>query len=159
LATIKLWRIRVYDNIQDIHIPNILGSEKIAMEQVASLAKEIGFNDSRIEDLKTAVSEACTNAIEHGNKTNASTRVAISLSIDKKRLKVSVEDSGNGIKKHFKEPDIEKKIEGTEPSRGWGVFLIKKLVDDLQFEPKADGGNVTTMVIHLDNVNHTDRAL
>jgi serine/threonine-protein kinase RsbW len=159
LATIKLWRIWVYDNIQDIHIPNVFGSEKIAMEQVASLAKEIGFSDSRIEDLKTAVSEACINAIEHGNKMNSSTRVVISLSIDKKRLKVSVEDIGNGIKRNLKEPDIEKKIEGTEPTRGWGVFLIKKLVDDLQFEPKADGGNVTTMVIHLDNANHTDRAL
>jgi anti-sigma regulatory factor (Ser/Thr protein kinase) len=90
---------------------------------------------------------------------NSSTRVVISLSIDKKRLKVSVEDIGNGIKRNLKEPDIEKKIAGTEPTRGWGVFLIKKLVDDLQFEPKADGGNVTTMVIHLDNANHTDRAL
>ncbi|MEE9213674.1 MAG: ATP-binding protein, partial [Thermodesulfobacteriota bacterium] len=38
------------------------------MEQVATLAKEIGFSDDRIEDLKTAVSEACLNAIEHGNE-------------------------------------------------------------------------------------------
>ena len=49
----------MYKSVRELHIPNIFGSEKIAMEQVASLAKEIGFNDSRIEDLKTAVSEAC----------------------------------------------------------------------------------------------------
>jgi len=52
----------------ELHIPSVLGFERVAMETAASVAKKIGFTEDRIEDLKTAVSEACLNAIEHGNK-------------------------------------------------------------------------------------------
>ncbi len=48
----------MYEHVHELHIPNKFGSEKIVMEQVATLAKKIGFTDNRIEDLKTAVSEA-----------------------------------------------------------------------------------------------------
>ncbi len=145
----------MYENTQDLHITNKFGSEKIVMEQVASLAKEMGFSDNRIEDLKTAVSEACLNAIEHGNKLNKTTRVGISLSLNGTKMKVSVEDKGSGIRKMVNEPNIDNKMNGTETPRGWGVFLIKRLVDDAKFESKEDGGNVTTMIIHLDKNNRT----
>ena len=144
----------MYEQKQELHIPNKFGSEKIVMEQVATLAKEIGFTDDRIEDLKTAVSEACLNAIEHGNKLNKTTRVGISLSLNGTKMKVSVEDKGSGIRKKVNEPNIDNKMNGTETPRGWGVFLIKRLVDDAKFESKEDGGNVTTMIIHLDKNNH-----
>ncbi len=95
----------MYEDIHELHILNKFGSEKIVMKQVAAIAKEIGFSNSRIEDLKTAVSEACLNAMEHGNKMNATTKVGISLSIDKTKLKVSIEDKGKWnigeIKKQF----------------------------------------------------------
>ncbi len=143
----------MYENVRELHIPNVLGSEKMVMEQVASVAKEIGFTDNRIEDLKTAVSEACLNAMEHGNAMNTTTKVGISLSINRTKMKVSVEDKGNGIKGKINEPNIDNKIEGKEGPRGWGIFLIKRLIDDIKFEPKSDGGNVTTMNIHLDKNN------
>lgn len=143
----------MYEHIHELHIPNELGSEKIVMEQVATLAKKIGFSNDRIEDLKTAVSEACLNAIEHGNEMNATTKVGISLSVNGTKMKVSVEDKGNGMRGKMNEPNIDNKINGTETPRGWGIFLIKNLMDDIKFEPKADGGNVTTMIIHLDKNN------
>ncbi len=142
----------MYENVHELHIPNVLGSEKMVMERVATVAKEIGFTDNRIEDLKTAVSEACLNAIEHGNKWNTTTKVGIYLSINKTKLKVSVEDMGEGIKGKINEPNIDNKIEGKEDPRGWGIFLIKRLIDEIKFEPKSDG-NVTTMVIHLEKNN------
>ena len=140
-----------YVNIVELNIPNKFGSEKLAMERVAAEARKIGFSENRVEDLKTAVSEACINAIEHGNKMNANMRVGVTLSLgsSKSKLKVDVEDEGPGIKNEINEPSIEKKIEGKEPPRGWGVFLIKKLVDDVKFAPKLNGGNVTSMVIYL----------
>jgi serine/threonine-protein kinase RsbW len=145
----------MYENVHELHITNKFGSEKIVMEQVALLAKEMGFSDNRIEDLKTAVSEACLNAIEHGNKLNETTKVGISLSMNGTKMKVSVEDMGNGIREKLDEPNIDNKINGTDSPRGWGVFLIKRLIDDTKFESKADGGNVTTMIIHLDKNNRT----
>ncbi len=143
----------MYEHVHELHIPNKFGSEKLVMEQVATLAKKIGFSDDRIEDLKTAVSEACLNAIEHGNEMNATTKVGISLSVNGTKMKVSVEDKGNGMRGKVNEPNIDNKINGTETPRGWGIFLIKNLMDDIKFEPKADGGNVTTMIIHLDKNN------
>jgi serine/threonine-protein kinase RsbW len=143
----------MYESVHELHIPNVLGSEKMVMERVASVAKEIGFTDNRIEDLKTAVAEACLNAIEHGNKWNKTTKVGIYLSIDKTKLKVSVEDTGKGIRGKINEPNIDNKVEGKEDPRGWGIFLIKRLIDEIKFEPKSDG-NVTTMIIHLEKNNH-----
>jgi serine/threonine-protein kinase RsbW len=81
----------------ELHIPSVMGYEKIAMECAASMAKKMGFTEDRIEDLKTAVAEACLNAIEHGNKMDTSTKVGITLTAEESRLQVSVKDEGKGI--------------------------------------------------------------
>lgn len=132
----------------ELHIPSILGFEKIAMDVAASVAAKMGFTDERIEDLKTAVSEACLNAIEHGNKMDAGIKVGISLTGDESKLMVVVSDEGNGSIK-INTPNIEEKIEGRDSPKGWGIFLIKSLIDEVEFEAKPDGGNAVKMVIHL----------
>jgi serine/threonine-protein kinase RsbW len=133
----------------ELHIPSAFGCEKVAMEKVAAVAAKMGFSHDRVEDLKTAVAEACLNAIEHGNKMNTTIRVGIELLADDSKLQVSVSDQGEGVGV-VPEPDIEAKIEGREPPRGWGVFLIKNLVDEVQFDAKAGGGHEIRMLIHLD---------
>lgn len=54
--------------ITELRLPTRLGVEKVAMSTAASVAGIMGFSADRVEDLKTAVAEACINAIEHGNK-------------------------------------------------------------------------------------------
>jgi serine/threonine-protein kinase RsbW len=137
------------DNKVELHIPSVMGYEKIAMECAASVAKKMGFTENRIEDLKTAVAEACLNAIEHGNKMDASTKVGITLTVEESRLQVAVKDEGKGIGQ-VSIPRIENKIEGKENLRGWGIFLIKNLVNEVTFEPSPEGGNVVNMIIYLD---------
>ena len=46
----------------ELRLPSRLGFEKVAMSTAASLAALMGFEPDRIEDLKTAISEACINA-------------------------------------------------------------------------------------------------
>ena len=130
----------------ELHIPNILGFEKVAMDFVASAAKNMGFSGERIEDLKTAVSEACINAIEHGNKMDARMKVGIVLYPEEMKLQVTVQDEGNGIGR-VKTPRIEDKIEGKDKPRGWGIFLIKNLVDEVKFESTPEGGNLVRMTV------------
>jgi len=139
----------VPDNKIELHIPSVMGYEKIAMECAASMAKKMGFTEDRIEDLKTAVAEACLNAIEHGNKMDTSTKVGITLTVEESRLQVSVKDEGKGINQ-VPTPSIESKIEGEDKPRGWGIFLIKNLVNEVTFEQDPEGGNVTKMVIYLE---------
>ncbi len=133
----------------ELHIPSVMGYEKIAMECAASMAKKMGFTEDRIQDLKTAVSEACLNAIEHGNKMDTSTKVGITLTAGESRLQVSVKDDGKGIDQ-VPTPSIESKIKGEDKARGWGIFLIKSLVNEVTFEKSPAGGNVTKMVIYLE---------
>jgi len=133
----------------ELHIPSVMGYEKIAMECAATMAKKMGFTEDRIEDLKTAVAEACLNAIEHGNKMDTSTKVGITLTAEESRLQVSVKDQGKGIDQ-VPTPSIEDKIQGKDQRRGWGIFLIKSLVNEVSFEAGPEGGNVTKMIIYME---------
>ena len=138
----------------EIHIPSRLGAEKMAMAEASKVAREMGFSEDRIEDLKTAVAEACVNAMEHGNQLRESTSVGVTLSIDDSTLTISVHDKGSGAGK-FPTPDMDAKILRQEPSRGWGVFLIHNLMDEVSFESIKDVGNVVHMAIHLDQDDTT----
>lgn len=132
----------------ELHIPSILGFEKVAMEFAASVARMAGLPEERIEDLRTAVAEACLNAIEHGNKLDAAMKVGVTLTLENSRLQVAVHDQGAGMGQPDV-PRIEDKIEGRSSSRGWGIFLIKSLMDEVQFESTPGGGNIVKMMIHL----------
>ena len=133
----------------DINIPSIIGYEKVAMESAAAVARIMGFHESRVDDLKTAVSEACTNAMEHGNRLRKDTMVLVTLNMGKKRLEVNVKDRGPGLQEQAKAPRIENQVNGSDDSRGWGMFLIKNLVDEVEFKKIPKGGNVTRMVIRV----------
>jgi len=139
----------IADNKVELHIPSVMGYEKIAMECAASTAKKMGFTEDRIEDLKTAVAEACLNAIEHGNKLDTSTKVGVTLTVEETKLQVAVKDEGKGVGE-ISLPSIEDKIEGKDRPRGWGIFLIKTLMNEVTFEPNPEGGNVTKMIIYLE---------
>jgi serine/threonine-protein kinase RsbW len=132
-----------------LSIPSILGFEWIAMDCAAAAATLMQFPQHRLEDLKTAVGEACLNAIEHGNRLNAATTVDLVFTMRGPTLQVEIHDKG----KRFVQaniPHIDDKIEGKEKPRGWGIFLIQRLVDDMQFQSKSKGGNVLTLVFHRD---------
>jgi len=137
------------DNKIELHIPSVMGYEKIAMECAASMAKKMGFTEDRIEDLKTAVAEACLNAIEHGNKMDTNTKVGITLTVEESKLQVSVKDQGKGIDQILT-PSIENKVGGKDKPRGWGIFLIKSLMNEVSFEPSPEGGNIIKMIIYLE---------
>jgi anti-sigma regulatory factor (Ser/Thr protein kinase) len=46
-------------------------------------------------------------------------------------------------------PDLDDKLAGLANTRGWGTFLIKSLVDEVEFSSTSEG-NLVRMVIHLD---------
>jgi serine/threonine-protein kinase RsbW len=133
----------------ELHLPSTLGSEKIAMSAAAIVAEDMGFPEDRIEDLKTAVSEACCNAIEHGNELDESAKVMIVLKVGKSKLQVAVHDEGRDIGK-VEKPDIEKKVEGEDEKRGWGMFLIDGLVNEVTCKTKPEGGKVVELMVLLE---------
>jgi len=129
----------------EIRIPSELGFEKVAMEAAVAVAKRMDFSPDRIEDLKTAVSEACLNAIEHGNQLDVSTKVLIVLTVQPSSLEVNVADLG-------KAPIPTGQPQGgrLEDNRGWGLFLIQRLMDEVEVQSEPNVGNQVRMVIYLD---------
>jgi serine/threonine-protein kinase RsbW len=135
----------------EVRLPSRMGYEKVAMSTAASVAKLMGFREDRIEDLKTAVAEACINAIEHGNRLNEGLSVGVVLSAGEDSLEVKVIDDGKGLKSLPKKPDIEKKMHGEEDPRGMGMFLIQALVDEAEWVAGSNGkSSYVRLVIRLD---------
>ena len=135
----------------EVRLPSRMGYEKVAMSTAASVAKLMGFREDRIEDLKTAIAEACINAIEHGNHLNDKLSVGVVLSAQSDQLEVKVIDDGSGIRKLPAKPDIDRKMHGEEGPRGIGMFLIQALVDEAEWVTGADGNSsYVRLVIRLD---------
>jgi serine/threonine-protein kinase RsbW len=135
----------------ELRVPSRMGYEKVAMGTAASVAKLMGFPDDRIEDLKTAIAEACINAIEHGNHLNENLCVGVTLSTHDDTLEVKVLDDGNGISRQPSKPDIDRKMHGEEDPRGMGMFLIQALVDEAEWVNDGKGkGSYVRLVIRLD---------
>jgi serine/threonine-protein kinase RsbW len=136
------------EQIVELQLPNILGSEKVAIEKAVSIAEKMGFSKDRIDDLKTAIAEACINAIEHGNKFDENTKVGVTFATDESSLQVIVHDEGDGVDPQ-KIPKKRVDKDGMPRRRGYGVFLISNLVNEFTIEKQPDKGNDVKMLIHL----------
>ncbi len=129
----------------ELKIPSELRYEKVVMSSAASVARQLGFPESRVEDVKTAVSEACINAIEHGTRTRNERTIRIRFTLSHRELRIDVCDGGEGFDPEaVQSPDIERKLQGENP-RGWGLFLMRHLVDQFQVIETPGRGNQVTL--------------
>jgi serine/threonine-protein kinase RsbW len=135
----------------EVRLPSRMGFEKVAMSTAAAVAKLMGFREDRVEDLKTAVAEACINAIEHGNRLNEKLSVGVVMSAGEDSLEVKVIDDGKGMHKQPARPDIDRKMLGEEDPRGMGMFLIQALVDEAEWVAGTEGkSSYVRLLIRLD---------
>jgi serine/threonine-protein kinase RsbW len=98
---------------------------------VQDLARELLFSQDAINDLGTALIEACSNAIEHGNKFSADKRVTVALKFQGDTLTATVKDEGVGFdyeKALREEPDPDPMSE-----RGRGILIMRAFTDGLGF--------------------------
>ena len=129
-------------------LPNAIGHERIAMASLASFAKMHGYSTARIEDLKTVVAEAAINAMEHGNKGQPDAVVNIMFYYGDNAIQIMVTDQGAGIKEDLPPPDIEKIVKEIHPPVGFGVYLIRQLADEVEFNKDVASGHCLRMVIN-----------
>ena len=89
------------------------------------------------------------NAMEHGNEFRADRPVSIRVSHSADRLRVEVSDSGGrGELPAPEAPDLEAKLEGRQTPRGWGLFLIEKMVDEAKLRSEG-GGHTLELTLRL----------
>lgn len=111
------------------------------MREIDAALSQADFPSSRKDDVLTALSEACLNAIEHGNRLDNSRRVKVTMQDRDAAIVFRVHDQGRG----FELPRTEaggarmKEKWGESNPRGWGLFLISLLADDVRVMKNEDG--------------------
>lgn len=128
--------------LAEFSMPSEPGNEIPVMERVVQAVQGLGLPGAVLERLKTAVAEAAMNAIEHGNRYQAELAVDVIVSLSASELCIRIRDHGGG--KPIPEPetpDIDAKLAGLQSPRGWGLFLIKNMVDEMR--------------VSADDVHHT----
>jgi len=136
--------------LADFSVPSEPGNERLAMETVAEAVRDLDIRGENLERLKTAVAEATMNAMEHGNKYRSEVPVELQVLVVDRDLMVRITDSGSGPPpdKVGDVPDLEAKLEGMQTARGWGLFLIKSMVDEMSITGD-DGHHTVELVVHL----------
>jgi serine/threonine-protein kinase RsbW len=121
----------------------------IARLTISGIANRMGFSYDEIEDLKLAVAEACTNAVDHAANMGDG-EIKVSCNIFANRLEIEVGDRRNSY-------DTSKIEEGhslylkptmsTLRERRLGLYLMKTLVDDIDI--RGDNRVVVTMTKYI----------
>jgi serine phosphatase RsbU (regulator of sigma subunit)/CHASE1-domain containing sensor protein/anti-sigma regulatory factor (Ser/Thr protein kinase) len=137
--------------LADFTLPSEPGNERLAMEKVDEAVKGLPLSEQRLARLKTAVAEATMNAMEHGNRYDPEVPVKIQVWLLKERLLVRVIDRGSGplSSPTAKGPDLEAKLDDAQTPRGWGVFLIERMVDEVRVSGNPDH-HIVELVMRLE---------
>lgn len=122
--------------------PEFVALARLVVSSLASTRRDLA--DDRIDDLKVAVSEACTNAIEAHHFADSTDSVLVRCRETDDRLEVEIEDRGGG----FDPEALPEHPPVTDPDRlnferGLGIPLIKTLVDDIVIKSSGTGTCVT----------------
>jgi anti-sigma regulatory factor (Ser/Thr protein kinase) len=130
------------------------GNERLAMAKVAETVAKVGLEPARLERLKTGVAEATMNAMEHGNKFRPEVPVDFVVRVSPTALSVSITDHGAGSQiPEAHTPDLEAKLAGLQTPRGWGLFLIEKMVDEVRVTTDGDSHTVE-LIMHRQGEDH-----
>ena len=115
-------------------------------KQVSALVAPLGLSEARLKRLETAVGEATMNAMEHGNQYREDKPVTVRVLAEPDHVRVQITDMGGTQPERVaEEPDIEAKLAGLQRPRGWGLFLIKNMVD--QANETNDGTHHTVELV------------
>jgi len=121
--------------------PEYVGTVRMAVSHVASHA---GFDIEAIDDIKVAVSEACTNIIRHSH-THADYTYDVIIEREDKSLAITVKDSGVG----FDTGGYIEPIPGETRGSGMGIFILRALMDEVDIQSELGVGTNIRMTKHL----------
>ena len=125
----------------ELKLPILKNMELVATQTADVVAKHMQLSEEKSGEISMALIEACINAFEHSE---SKSEVYIHFLIDDKNLTIKVIDKGKGFdESNVKIPKIESKLNTDERKRGWGILLIKELMDSVDFESDHTGTTLT----------------
>jgi serine phosphatase RsbU (regulator of sigma subunit)/anti-sigma regulatory factor (Ser/Thr protein kinase) len=126
------------------------GGERRVLPMLATAIEPLDLPKARRDALATAVAEAAMNAIEHGNDRRPDLPVRLVVAATDTAVLVTVTDravSGDDGDDEPEVPDLDAKLAGLQSPRGWGLFLMRELVDEVRTRDSA-GGHTVELVVH-----------
>ena len=137
-----------------IHLSIPAASEFIAVARltVSGISSRMNFAVNDIEDIKVALSEACTNVIQHAYEPDQQAMIDIDFHLFPDRLEIIVQDQGRGFNtQHIKSP----KIDSDNPELfglGLGLVFIQSLMDEASIDSEFGKGTTLKMIKSLPKV-------
>ena len=120
---------------KDLNIPADLGNLRLVEKAIDELSMELELSDEVYGNVLVATMEATNNAIIHGNNSDPEKIVKIEMLMDKKELRVHIEDQGQGFD-YSTVPDPTAP-ENLEKINGRGIFLMERLSDEIVYLEKG----------------------
>jgi serine/threonine-protein kinase RsbW len=118
-------------------------------EFTRSVAAQSGFSDESVDKIALAVDEACTNIIKHAYKYSPEGDIVINIKVADNKLTVSITDFGLDFDPSLVPvPDI-KKYYRQHKVGGLGIYLIKKLMDEVKYNPAVGNKNQVVLIKYL----------
>ena len=134
-------------DVLKINVPGkaeYVGTVRLAIAHAASYA---GYDIDSIEDIKVAVSEACTNIICHAHKDPGFVYDVV-LEVGNNNLTITVKDDGVGFGLEEYVAPILDELQGG----GLGIFIIRALMDEVDIQSEPGAGTNIRMTKHLQSV-------
>ena len=129
-----------------LKIPSQTDNLEIIRDFVAGIARKVGFGAEDTNKIELALDEACTNVIEHAYQHDESKDIDIAVKIDTNKFTIMVTDRGRSFNvEEIELPDMESYLAELRVG-GLGIYLIKTLMDEVDYKSKSDGKNQVTMV-------------
>ena len=143
---------RAEDRTDDLYefeliLPMVSETELVAARAIEEIARKGNFDEDSINQIKMALIEACINAFEYSRSKEG--KVALKFMLNGEKLTIYVENEGRGFEPNLiPEPSIDDKLSGAN-KRGWGIKLMRHLMDDVSFERINDSITRLKMVKYV----------
>ena len=118
-------------------------------EFVASLARRHGFAEDEVANIVLAVDEACTNIIKHAYQSAPDRPIEVSVSRSGDAFEITIFDEGRAFNpEQLRSPDLKDHLAHFRRG-GLGVYLMKKLMDNVEYRFQPGAKNEVRLVKHL----------
>ena len=141
----------------ELKIPSQTDNLELIREFIAKVSGKVGFGEDDIDKIRIAVDEACTNVIKHAYEQEGEDHIGIIIKIDYSKLTIIVTDRGKGFDpKAIELPSLEAYLAELRVG-GLGIYLMKTLMDEVDYTIKPGVGNEVRMVKYV--VQDDDRRI
>ena len=125
----------------DLSIPMLPQMELTASQTAEAVGAFMNLAEEKVEEVKLALIEACINAFEHSQAKDR--RLQIDLEAGEKELVVKVSDRGHGFDIVSVREDLDRRRRDGNKKRGWGLELMRQLMDEVDLQSGSDGTTIT----------------